>query len=101
MTLDEYLKFLKSIDIAIFNHERQQAMGNTINLLGMGKKVFMRTGLSHYDFMKSIGIILNSFTDLNIEKIEESEAKNNEAIVGFYSISCFWWWREFKIYLSC
>lgn len=84
MAFEEYLKFLKSIDIAIFNHERQQAMGNTINLLGMGKKVFMRTGLSHYDFMKSIGIILNSFTDLTIEKIEESEAKNNETIVGFY-----------------
>jgi hypothetical protein len=33
MPFEQYLEFLKSFDIAIFNHQRQQAMGNTITLL--------------------------------------------------------------------
>lgn len=84
MAFDDYLKFLENIDIAVFNHKRQQAMGNTINLLGMGKKIFMRTGLSHYDFLKSIGLSLHDCTDFSLKKIEKSEAKNNESIVVFY-----------------
>ncbi|WP_083234102.1 TDP-N-acetylfucosamine:lipid II N-acetylfucosaminyltransferase [Candidatus Marithrix sp. Canyon 246] len=39
MDFDKYLNFLGSINITIFNHNRQQAMGNTITLLGFGKKV--------------------------------------------------------------
>ena len=39
MPYKKYLQFLFNIDIAIFAHERQQAMGNTITLLGKGKKV--------------------------------------------------------------
>lgn len=41
MPLDEYKIFLQSIDVAIFNHRRQEAMGNIINLLGMGKKIYL------------------------------------------------------------
>lgn len=32
MTFEKYLEFLGSIDIAIFAHKRQQAMGNTITI---------------------------------------------------------------------
>lgn len=38
MDFNEYINFLSTIDIAIFNHKRQQGMGNIITLLGMGKK---------------------------------------------------------------
>ena len=34
MPFDEYLNLLAKVDIAIFNHKRQQAMGNTTILLG-------------------------------------------------------------------
>lgn len=46
MPFNQYLEFLGKIDIAIFNHKRQQAMGNTITLLGLGKKVFMRSDVT-------------------------------------------------------
>ncbi|MGJ0365520.1 TDP-N-acetylfucosamine:lipid II N-acetylfucosaminyltransferase [Aliarcobacter cryaerophilus] len=41
MPFEKYMKFLSKIDIAIFAHKRQQAMGNTITLLGLGKKVYL------------------------------------------------------------
>ena len=51
MTSDKYNKFLFSMDIAIFNHKRQEAMGNTITLLGMGKKVFIRDDITTWVFL--------------------------------------------------
>lgn len=56
MESSEYRRFLKSIDIAIFNHRRQQAMGNTISLLGLGKTVYMRSDVSQWSLFKSKGI---------------------------------------------
>jgi hypothetical protein len=56
MPFQEYLEFLGLIDIAIFNHKRQQAMGNTITLLGLGKKVYMRTDVTQWQFFQSHGM---------------------------------------------
>jgi dTDP-N-acetylfucosamine:lipid II N-acetylfucosaminyltransferase len=39
--IEEYLEYLLDIDIAIFAHNRQQAMGNITTLLGYGKKVYL------------------------------------------------------------
>lgn len=78
---DEYLKFLGSIDIAIFNHKRQQAMGNTITLLGLGKTVFIRSDTTQWQFFKDKKIEVYDSIKLhslynedhlhNIEKIKE------------------------------
>ena len=84
MSFDEYLKFLKSIDIAIFNHKRQQAMGNTITLLGMGKTIFMHTDVSHYVFLKSLGLNLKNIADLTLNKIDKEESQTNSNIVSSY-----------------
>jgi hypothetical protein len=54
----EYIEFLGLIDIAIFNHKRQQAMGNTITLLGLGKKVYMRTDVTQWQFFQSHGMVV-------------------------------------------
>ena len=84
MAFDEYLKFLKSIDIAIFNHKRQQAMGNTITLLSMGKTVYMRTGVSHHDFIVDIGLHINDIADLFLVKINKENARSNSRVVATY-----------------
>jgi dTDP-N-acetylfucosamine:lipid II N-acetylfucosaminyltransferase len=39
----EYQNLMNSVDIAIMNHNRQQAVGNIIALLAQGKKVYMKT----------------------------------------------------------
>lgn len=66
---EQYQRFLQSIDIAIFNHKRQQAMGNTINLLGMGKKVYLRKGTSQWDFFNINKIKIFDVEDFDIDSI--------------------------------
>lgn len=84
MPFEQYLELLKSLDIAIFNHQRQQAMGNTITLLGMGKTVFMRSDVSQCRFLKSLGIKLNDVERLELCRVAPDEAKENAHVVRSY-----------------
>lgn len=53
MKTEEYLKFLSTCSVGIFNNDRQQAMGNINRLLKLGKKVYLREGTSMYnDYQK-------------------------------------------------
>lgn len=102
MPFSEYLKLLAKIDVAIFNHGRQQAMGNIITLLGLGKKVYIRDDITTWEFFKLHGLTLyninGNFTDLkepipinirskNIEKIKSifSEDKLKEQLQKIFS----------------
>ena len=84
MPFEQYLEFLKSLDIAIFNHQRQQAMGNTITLLGMGKTVFMRSDVSQWRFLTSLGINLSDVDKLELRQIARDEADENARVVHSY-----------------
>lgn len=86
LPVEEYLKFLQSVDIAIFNHNRQQAMGNTIFLLSMGKTVCLRDGVSHCEFIRNLQIVLNTNFDLPLKKINrEDSRKNSEIAIAYFS----------------
>lgn len=50
MAFGEYLELLAKIDVAIFNHNRQEAMGNITTLLGLGKKVYIRDDITTWGF---------------------------------------------------
>ena len=78
MPFEQYLQFLGSIDIAIFNHKRQQAMGNTITLLGLGKTVFIRSDTTQWQLFKDKNIeVLNTLNfELNYIKDLEKNIKN-------------------------
>lgn len=84
MAYEKYQNFLQSIDIAIFNHKRQQAMGNTISLLGMGKVVYLRNGTSQWELFKDKDIEV-----FNIEKFELTNikklVKNENNIKNYFS----------------
>lgn len=71
MSFNEYLAFLDTIDIAIFNHDRQQAMGNTITLLGLGKTVYIRANTTQWQFFKDKGIVIK-----NVEKLSSLRSQN-------------------------
>lgn len=73
MPFEEYLKFLSSIDIAIFNHKRQQAMGNTITLLGLGKKVYIRSDTTQWQFFKEKDISINDIDYLDSLSTESNQ----------------------------
>lgn len=82
--IDEYIKILEKIDIAIFNHRRQQGLGNTINLLGMGKTVFMNSNTTQYDLFKKIGIEVRDYEDLDINTLDECVLEKNSKIAKEY-----------------
>ncbi|MDK2828108.1 MAG: dTDP-N-acetylfucosamine:lipid N-acetylfucosaminyltransferase [Clostridium butyricum] len=80
MPFEQYLRVLAKIDIAIFNHKRQQAMGNIITLLGLGKKVYIREDITTWPFCKELGLKVFSlgenFNDLFKEMSDIEKEKN-------------------------
>jgi len=48
----EYLKHLKSLDILILNHRRQQGFGNVVICLYFGVKVFIRRDVSIWAYLR-------------------------------------------------
>lgn len=82
---DEYKAFLSSLDVAVFNHSRQQAMGTTINLLGMGVAVYMPSNLPSWHFLTSKGIKLRDIRDLNRFDDLFFEPDNEEAVKSYFS----------------
>jgi hypothetical protein len=84
MPFDQYLKFLKSVDIAIFNHKRQQAMGNIITLLGMGKTVYVRRDVSHSSFLIRIDLNIKFISKFSLESLPAIELLNNAEVVRSY-----------------
>lgn len=81
MPLDEYRQFLSNIDIAIFNHKRQQAMGNTINLLGLGKKVYMRRNVTPWAMFASLGVRVFDVAELSLDMPEPGVLQRNRSII--------------------
>ncbi|WP_404401758.1 TDP-N-acetylfucosamine:lipid II N-acetylfucosaminyltransferase [Idiomarina seosinensis] len=84
MQIEDYRRFLASIDIAVFNHSRQQGMGNTITLLGMGKKVYLRKGASHSEFFLKMGLKVEDVEHIDLLRLPESVAEHNSSCVSRY-----------------
>lgn len=82
---NEYMHFLKDIDIAVFNHQRQQAMGNTINLLAMGKKVYLREGTTQKEFFNNLNVKTFDIKDLDIFE-NFSPEKKSEILMKYFSL---------------
>lgn len=76
MSLEEYKGFLNNIDVAIFNHNRQQAMGITLTLMSLGKIVYMRSGTNSYESLTRRG-----FRVFDNELIKQDGIKKNRQIL--------------------
>ena len=86
MPFDQYLEFLGQIDIAVFAHKRQQGMGNTITLLGMGKKVYMRSDVTSMATFDGIGVKVFDFSDIDLMPISiEIKNKNKTQLRNRFS----------------
>lgn len=93
MSYDEYMGFLKSIDIAIFNHNRQQGLGNIASLLYLGKKVFVSDENACGDYFRRLGITLFSTNEINCEikcgLDRNIQINNKKKILEFFSDESF------------
>jgi dTDP-N-acetylfucosamine:lipid II N-acetylfucosaminyltransferase len=81
MPIEEYYSFLANIDVAIFNHDRQQGMGNIINLLGLRKKVFMRSDVTSWTILKELGLHVYDVASLDLTTFNSAELNENYRII--------------------
>lgn len=76
MILTDYVKFLMSIDIAIFDYDHQSALGNIILLLYLGKKVYLSNkGIIHWA-MRAEGIKIYNARDIGSVPFDVLEAEH-------------------------
>jgi hypothetical protein len=85
MPLEKYHQIISSCAYAIFGHIRQQALGNIIQLLFNGCKIFLYAESIVYSALKEKGFILFTIeNDLNHDSLNapltEDEKKHNEAL---------------------
>lgn len=86
MALEDYVKLLNNVDIAIFDHWRQQAMGVTLSLLSLGKTVYMRKGTESYNSLVNRGFkVFDNQIVFNEGIFTQDVTKNKELLEKFYS----------------
>lgn len=81
MPYNDYLQMLAGIDIAIFNHRRQQGMGNIIALLGMGKTVCIRSDTTSWKTLTDMGLRLGDTLNPDLHPLAPEDAQSNQAII--------------------
>ena len=82
MPYNDYLKLLAGIDVAIFNHRRQQGMGNIIALLGMGKTVCLRSDTTSWQTLTGMGLRLGDTRAPDLRPLAPEVTAANQAIVS-------------------
>ncbi|WP_345985187.1 TDP-N-acetylfucosamine:lipid II N-acetylfucosaminyltransferase [Sulfurimonas sp. HSL-1656] len=86
MPFEEYLQLLSEIDIAVFNHKRQQGMGNIITLLGLGKKVHLRRDVATWSLFEALGIKVFDAAEIDLQPMDaETKAENETKVKAYFS----------------
>lgn len=62
---EEYAKIIKGIDVAIFQHQRQQGLGTILSLLYTGAKVFIREEITSFATLSQMGLKLFPIDEVN------------------------------------
>ena len=88
----EYAKYINNIDILVFNHKRQQGLGNINALAYLERKIYIRSDISSWMYLKE-ELGLEIYDTLNIEEetfkdfISNPKNNNKERILStVYSI---------------
>jgi dTDP-N-acetylfucosamine:lipid II N-acetylfucosaminyltransferase len=84
---NEYAAFLAEQDCLICNHRRQQALGNIVAALYLGKKVYIRSTVTTYRFFQRRGFAVYPVEEIDYTDAEQLRAmpddvrKRNQALV--------------------
>lgn len=90
MSYNEYAKLLNNCDVALFNTERQQALGNIFIMFALGKKVFLNKNNPTFRYFNSINVktfLINDINDLSLEQFvsySDDNIKNNLEYINGY-----------------
>lgn len=83
LAMSAYLELLDSIDFVVFNHERQEAMGVTIQLLSLAKPVFFNPKSPAYLSLKRRGYKVFSIDDLkNYREVKMLDLSVNHKLLN-------------------
>jgi len=82
--LEQYLQWLDQVNMAILPSPRQHGMGNLVNLLGQGRKVYLDTRVSTWSFFNRIGVELYPVDTIHFSPMAEEIAKRNHRIISDY-----------------
>ena len=86
MPFEKYLELLKNIDVAVFNHHRQQGVGNITQLLGLGKKVYIKSDVTTWCMLKTLGVNIYDINKFELVKISSELARvQSDLIVNLFS----------------
>ena len=62
---EKYVRFLNTMDVAIFAPERQQALGNIYVLAYLGKKIYIRNDISTWEHLETdLGVKIFNYSDI-------------------------------------
>lgn len=71
---EKYFELLNRVDVALFNHYRQQGVGNILALLYLGKKVYIHPNATTYKDFNEHGISINNITELDSASFQDMVA---------------------------
>lgn len=77
---DAYTEHLARMDIAVFNAPRHNALGNILQLLYMGKKIYMTRECPLFDYLTEKGFKLHDINELDTISYEEFIAPERDNI---------------------
>lgn len=78
MDKTDYVELLSKCDIAIFNNNRQQALGNINIMLSLGKKVYIREDTAMWDYFKTAQITVYNIADIGSATFMEFITANED-----------------------
>lgn len=84
MDHEKHVKILSEVDEAIFFHDRQQALSTIIDLIALGKKVYIKSTVTTYMFFSDNGInIYDAIENFNknINQYDSNTLANNISIL--------------------
>ncbi len=91
MKFEEYKEFLNKMDIVIFDHNRQEAMGVTLTLLSLGKIIYLNPNTTSFVSLKERGFQIydNTLIDNEGIKINRNVNQNKLLLNKYYSQEVF------------
>ncbi len=88
---EDYKRFLDDMDVVVFNHPRQEAMGVTLTLLSLGKIVYMNKKTTSFESLAHRGfkVFDNQLITSQSLKTNRDVSENASRLNDYYSKSVF------------
>ena len=84
---EQYARLIREVDAAVMNHGYQQALGNVVALLMLGKKVYVRSDTTPFRYLHDLGVAVFDtlrLPDLTLAELvefaPETGKRNAEAV---------------------